>query len=132
MVKQTTTMVGDRIGDFINQLKNASAVNKTTVSVSHTNMLQSVAEVLKKAGYVESYEKVGKNTAKSLVVELAKPITYAKRISKPSRRVYTKSQLSPLGKGGQGVTVLSTPKGIMTSADARGEHVGGEVLFTII
>jgi len=132
MVKQTTTMVGDRIGDFINQLKNASSVNKTTVTVSHTKVLQAVAEVLKKSGYLSDYEKGGKDVSKSLTVEIATPITYAARVSKPSKRVYAKSGQAPVGKGGQGITVLSTPKGIMTSEDARTQHVGGEVLFTLI
>ena len=131
-VKTKSNMVGDRIGDFVNQLKNASAINRNTVSVAHTNMLQAVAEVLKVNGYLAGYEKSGKNVDKMLTVEIAKPITFARRISKPSRRVYAKSRTAPMGKGGQGITVLSTPKGIMTAAEASKQHVGGEVLFTLI
>jgi len=128
----TTTKIDDRIGDFINRLKNAGAVGKSTVVVAHTNMLQSIAEVLKKEGYLSGYEKEGKGIEKTLVVELAKPIMYAKRVSKPSRRMYSKSRTAPEGRGGRGITVLSTPKGVMTSTQAKVNHVGGEVLFTLI
>jgi small subunit ribosomal protein S8 len=127
-----TTKIDDRLGDFVNRLKNAAAVNQSTVEVTHTNLLQSIAEVLKQEGYLASYEKVGKSIEKSLVVNLAKPITYVKRISKPSRRLYSSARTAPEGRGGQGITVLSTPKGVMTSRQAKKDHVGGEVLFTII
>lgn len=124
--------VNDRIGDFINRLKNASAVNKNKVSVPHTNLLQSIAETLKKAGYLSSVTKTGKGVTKTLEVELAKPIEKTIRVSKPSRRLYTGAKTAPAGKGGRGITVLSTPKGIMSSVDAKEQHVGGEILFTIV
>jgi small subunit ribosomal protein S8 len=132
MVNITTTKIDDRIGDFINRLKNASAVNADEVVVAHTKLLQSVAEVLKKNGYLADYEKAGKGVQKHLRVTLAKPVEYARRVSKPSRRIYSSAKNAPVGRGGRGITVLSTPKGIMTSADAKQAHVGGEVLFTII
>ena len=127
-----TGVVGDRVGDFINRLKNASAVNKSAVSVSYTKMLHAVAEVLRKEGYLSSVEKTGKDVGKTLTVKIAKPIKFVRRHSKPSRRLYVKSKTAPLGKGGRGITVLSTPKGIMTSAEAKKSHVGGEILFTLI
>lgn len=125
-------MVNDRIGDFINQLKNASAIKRSHVSVDHTKMLESVAYTLKNAGYLSSVEKTGKGVAKKLEVEISKPIKTAFRISKPSRRMYSAAAQTPVGKGGLGVTVLTTPKGVMTSVEARAQHVGGEVLFTIV
>ena len=130
--KKNVVKIDDRVGDFINRLKNASAVNKTSVTVTHTKMLQAIAEVLKQEGYVSSYEKAGKGIEKHLVVELAKPVNYAKRVSKPSRRLYSSAKNAPVGQGGRGITVLSTPKGIMTSSKAKSEHVGGEILFTIV
>ena len=132
MVGKNTGVIGDRVGDFVNQLKNASAVNQSEVSVSYTKMLHAVAETLRKEGYLSSVEKSGKDVAKSLTVEIAKPIKFVRRHSKPSRRLYVKARTAPLGKGGRGITVLSTPKGIMTSADAKKDHVGGEILFTLI
>lgn len=128
----TTTKIDDRIGDFVNRLKNASAVNKTTVSVAHTKVLQAVAEVLEQEGYLSSVAKTGKGVAKTLEVEIAKPIKYVKRVSKPSRRLYTSAAKAPAGRGGQGITVLSTPKGVMTSRQAKTDHVGGEILFTLV
>lgn len=130
MVK--SAFVNDRIGDFINRLKNASALKQVKVVVPHTKLLQAVAETLKKAGYLSSVEKTGKGIEKMLEVELSKKIETAFRVSKPSRRLYTSAKTAPQGKGGRGVTILSTPQGIMTSVDAKQKHVGGEILFTIV
>lgn len=130
-------MVGDPIGDFIVRLKNAGAVNHESVSLPHSKMKMAVAEVLKNAGFVKSVEKQGKKVRKTIHVELlynkdgSPRITTVKRVSKPGRRIYKGAdEVFPV-RYGKGVLVLSTPKGILTDAQARKERVGGEALFEI-
>jgi len=130
-------MVGDPIGDFIVRLVNAGAVKHASVSVPHSKMKMAVAEVLKETGFVKAVEKQGKKVRKTINVELmykadgTHKITKVKRISKPSKRVYKAvDEIFPV-RYGKGVLVLSTPKGILTGAQAREARVGGEALFEI-
>lgn len=129
-------MVSDPIGDFIIQLKNASAVRKERVVVGYSQMLFSIAEKLKGRGFVKSVEKKGRKGIKLLEVELMyKPdgtgvIEDVKRLSKPGRRLYGKSKEIQAVRGGRGVLVISTPSGVMTGEEAREAKVGGELLFT--
>lgn len=130
-------MVGDPIGDFIVRLKNAGAVKHVSVSLPYSKMKMAVAEVLKASGFVKDVEKQGKKIRKTIHVELAYKedgtprITDVKRVSKPGRRMYKGSdEIFPV-RYGKGILVLSTPKGILTDAQARKERVGGEALFEI-
>ena len=130
-------MVGDPIGDFIVRLKNAGAVKHESVSIPHSKMKMAIAEVLQDAGFIKNVEKRGKKVRKTMHVDLAYKadgtprITEVKRISKPSRRMYKAvEEIFPV-RYGKGLLILSTPKGIMTDAQARKERVGGEALFEI-
>ena len=125
-------MVNDALSDFVNQLKTTSAVSKEKVVVSYSKFIHEIAKVLEQEGYLSSVTKVGKDVAKTLEVSIAKPVTYVRRHSKPSRRLYTDSRSAPQGRGGRGITVLTTPQGVMTSKEASQKHVGGEILFTLI
>lgn len=116
-------------------IKNAGAVKKTTVTVPHSKMKEAIAAVLKEEGYIKTY-KVDGDVKKSLEIVLeykgsSPRVNDVKRVSKSSKRVYTGvKEITPV-KYGHGISVLSTPKGIMTDKVARKEMVGGEVLFTI-
>lgn len=130
-------MVGDPIGDFIVRLVNAGAVKHDSVSLPHSNMKMAVAKVLQEAGFVKSVEKQGKKIRKTIHVDLlykedgTHKIDSVKRISKPGRRVYKSvDEIFPV-RYGKGLLILSTPKGILTDAQARKEKVGGEALFEI-
>jgi small subunit ribosomal protein S8 len=130
-------MVGDPIGDLIIRLKNAAEVKKASVSIPFSKLKHAVALTLRKVGYVGEISETGSGIGKMLVIELAydadaRPkINGVKRISKPGRRLYAKaSEIFPV-KYGKGVLVLTTPKGIMTDAEARRDKVGGETMFTI-
>jgi len=125
-------MVTDPIADFINKLKNASAVNKPEVEVPYSTFKHEVAKTLERLGYLSNVEKVGKDQTKTLQVEIIKPIESTIRLSKPSRRLYSKHTQAPRGKGGRGFTVISTPQGVMSTIEAQEKQVGGELLFTII
>jgi len=126
-------MVTDPIADFLIRLQNASKVNKESVTLPYSRMKHSIAQILHKEGYVGS---VDNNKSVSLSVALlykgGKPVIGgARRISKPSRRMYMSiHDIRPV-KRGHGLLVLSTPAGVLTGRDAREKRVGGEALFEI-
>jgi small subunit ribosomal protein S8 len=127
----------DPVADFINQLKNASAVKKECVSVPYSKFKLAIANKLKEEGYITSVVKKGKKSRKYIEVEIAyagagrKYISGVTRVSKPGRRMYTPAKSVRPVKYGRGSLILSTPKGIMTDAEARKENIGGEALFKI-
>lgn len=130
-------MTNDPVADLIIHLRNASAVGKASVSVPFSNFKLAIAEVLKNAGFVKAVEKKGKKVKKTLDISLSyresgEPvITGVKCISKPGRRVYRgANELFPV-RYGHGALILSTPKGVLTNADARKQKVGGEALFEV-
>ncbi len=130
--------MNDPIADFLIRIKNAGMAKKPFVLVPFSKMKLAVAEMLKNKGFLGEVSTKGKSpAAKQLQVEIiymedGKPrINDAKRISKPSRRLYEKAKNIKGYRMGVGMTVLSTPKGIMADIDARKANLGGELLFTI-
>lgn len=127
----------DPVANLIIKMKNAGAVGHPTVVVPYTKLNNAILEKLEQKRYIKSFSKNGKTPAtKSLEIELAytdgKPkIENAQRISKLSRRVYEKSTNLRSVRRGYGLSLISTPKGILTDSEARKAHVGGEVLFKI-
>lgn len=126
-------MVTDPIADFLIRLQNASKVKKESVSMPYSRMKLSIAEILRKEGYVKEVDttKTGALSV-ALLYKSGRPvITGAKRISKPSRRMYMSvHDIQPV-KRGRGLLLLSTPAGILSGKDAREKRVGGEALFEI-
>ncbi len=130
-------MVKDNVSDFLAKLKNAGISKKPSVLFPYSKLIAAIAELLQKEKYLTAIERKGKHMAKLIEVTLAydeagqSKINGISRISKPSRRVYSKStRLYPV-LNGLGRIVLSTPQGLMTDRTARREKVGGEVLFKI-
>ncbi len=126
----------DPVANLIVKIKNAGIVGHQTVSVPHTKLNLAILTKLAQKGYVKSHEVKGKGIERTIEVELAydgdKPkIEEFQRVSKLSRRVYEKSTNLRSVRRGYGLSIISTPKGILTDAEARKEHVGGEVLFKI-
>ena len=125
----------DPIANMLIAIKNAGLVNKTSVVMPSSKMKLAVLELLKKEGYVKAVNVT--NDIKPTVevalsyVNKSPRITDVKRVSKPSKRVYTGVKDIASVKYGHGLAVLSTPKGIMTDKEARKEMVGGEILFKI-
>jgi small subunit ribosomal protein S8 len=125
-------MVNDPISDLLVRLQNASRVGKASISVPFSQMKFAIANVLSKEGYVNSTDKKEYSITINLNYKAGQPvITGTKRISKPSRRMYMGTRDVRPVKRGHGLLVLSTPKGILTGAQARAERVGGEALFEI-
>jgi small subunit ribosomal protein S8 len=126
----------DKIGDMLVTIKNGGAAGKQSVEIPYSGYKMNIARALFQEGYIKSYAQ--KNTKKGNVLEVdllskeGEPkITQVKRISKPSRRLYINAKHITSVRQGHGAVFLSTPKGILTGANARKEHVGGEILFEI-
>ncbi len=129
--------LNDPIGDLITRIRNAQMRNKPKVSSPGSKLRQSVLEVLKTEGYIRGYASVEHTGGRSeLEIELkyfdGEPvIREISRISKPGRRVYASVKALPRINNGLGVSILSTPKGVMADHAARDANVGGEILFTV-
>lgn len=127
----------DPISNMLITIKNGTMVSKKSVVVPFSKIKLAIAECLKDNGFVAQVsKKTEKNNVSVLEIDLAYPmgksrITDVKRISKPSRRVYMGMRDIHTAKNGHGMTVFSTPKGIMSDKQARKEQVGGEALFMI-
>ncbi|MBP9760199.1 MAG: 30S ribosomal protein S8 [Candidatus Pacebacteria bacterium] len=127
----------DPIADMIIRMKNAAMANKDVVSMPMSKLKLAIAEKLKTRGFLSDVTSRGKNVTKTLEVTLARTsegthrLTDVKRVSKPGMRVYTGSSEIQRVRGGMGVVVVSTPKGVLFGDEARKEKVGGEVLFEI-
>lgn len=126
----------DPISNMIIMIKNGSLANKKTVVLPYSNLKNSIAECLKKEGYIADFSKKARKNHSVLEIELSyvgkKPkISEVERISKQSKRVYFGvKDIFPI-KNGSGILILSTPKGIMSGQMAKKEQVGGEALFKI-
>ena len=129
--------MNDPIGDMLTRIRNAQMRGKTAVETPASKVRAWVLDVLLAEGYIRGYEKTtGKDGHPALTIELkyyeGEPvIRELKRVSKPGRRVYAGVKEIPQVRQGLGVAIVSTPKGIMTDAQARTDNVGGEVLCTI-
>jgi small subunit ribosomal protein S8 len=127
----------DPISDLITRIRNAQMRNKSKISTPGSRMRANVLEVLKSEGYIRGYATVEHAGGRSEIeIELkyadGEPvIREIDRVSKPGRRVYVSARNLPRVNNGLGISVLSTPKGIMADHDAREANVGGEVLFTV-
>jgi small subunit ribosomal protein S8 len=125
----------DPIANMLIAIKNGGLVKKTTVILPSSKMKVAILELLKTEGYIKTYKVSGdvKQTVE-VVLEYKKDaprINGVARVSKQSKRIYTGVKDISSFKYGHGMTVLSTPKGILSDKQARKEQVGGELLFTI-
>ena len=129
--------VNDPLGDMIARIHNAQMRSKAKVSMPASRLRVSVLDVLKTEGYIRGYAAVDHSSGfKELEIELkyfdgAPVIREISRVSKPGRRVYASVKNLPRVNNGLGISVLSTPKGIMADHEARDANVGGEILFTV-
>ncbi|YAI81586.1 MAG: 30S ribosomal protein S8 [cyanobacterium endosymbiont of Rhopalodia sterrenbergii] len=128
----------DTISDMLTRIRNACAVRHPTTQVPTTKMTRSIAQVLKKEGFIEDFEETGEGVKQFLVLTLKykdksrQPIiNMLKRASKPGLRVYSKRKDLPRVLGGIGIAIISTSKGVMTDREARRQNVGGEILCYI-
>jgi small subunit ribosomal protein S8 len=126
-------MVTDTIGNFIIKIKNANLAGKDSVSTYTSKIKEAIAETLARIGYIESFSK--NNNTLDIVLkykaEKISKISGVQRVSKPSRRVYQKTEDIKPFKNGHGSSIISTSVGILSDKEATKQKVGGEVLFKI-
>ena len=129
--------INDPIGDLLARIRNGQLRGLAKVSCPASNLRARLLDVLKSEGFIRGYGKVEmKGKPREFEIELkyheGKPvIKELTRISTPGRRVYNSvSELKP-HRSGLGISILSTPQGVMSDADARAKHVGGEVLCRV-
>ena len=129
--------MNDPIGDMLTRIRNAQMRGKSTVSTPASKIRGWVLDVLADEGYIRGYEaSTDVNGHPTLEIALkyydgTPVIRELKRVSKPGRRVYMGSKEIPQVRQGLGVSIVSTPKGVMSDASARSQNVGGEVLCTV-
>lgn len=129
-------MVSDPIGDMLARIKNAYMAGKSSVSLPHSKLKETVAKILVEQRYLSSVSTKAEQAKKTLELDLryegSKPaFTDLKRKSKPGLRVYVGASAIPTVVAGTGTAVLSTPQGIMTGKEAKKRHIGGELLCEI-
>ena len=126
----------DPIADMLTRIRNAINVRKGEVVLPHSKAKQAVAELLKTSGFVKDVRVTDARIGKSLTVVIndedeSARITEIARLSRPGRRAYASAQEIPTIKGGRGVVIISTSKGMMTGQDAKKMGVGGELICKV-
>ncbi|WP_210529085.1 30S ribosomal protein S8 [Rubellimicrobium arenae] len=129
--------MNDPIGDMLTRIRNAQSRGKNAVLTPASKLRARVLDVLRDEGYIRGYEQVTNSAGHpELRIELkyyegTPVIREIKRVSKPGRRVYSGVKELPQVRQGLGVSIVSTPRGVMSDAHARAANVGGEVLCTV-
>lgn len=127
----------DPLGDMLTRIRNAQLRGKSKVSTPASRLRGSVLDVLEAEGFIRGYAKIDYTQGKSeFEIELkyadGEPvIREIQRVSTPGRRVYSSVKSLPVIYNGLGISILSTPKGVMSDSRAREENVGGEVLCQV-
>jgi len=127
--------LSDPLGDMLTRIRNGQAAQKSTITSPASRLRVNVLEVLAREGYIRGYNRdEGAHGALSIELKYhngAPVIRRLKRVSRPGRRVYSGVKDLPRVYNGLGIAILSTPRGVMSDAEAREAHVGGEVLCTV-
>src|ERR1044071_1932555 len=123
----------DPISDMLTRIRNAQRALLPVVEVPHSKMKESIAQILKKEGYVADVAVDGKTVKKTIKLRLKyqgkkSVIEGLRRVSRPGLRQYVGATEIPRVLGGLGVAVVSTPEGVMTGTQARKKNLGGELL----
>jgi small subunit ribosomal protein S8 len=130
-------MMTDPIADMLTRIRNGTGARKATIDVPWSRQKQEIARVLAEEGYLESVTAVEEGGRRALRIALRydgqrRPVIMGlKRVSRPSLRVYVGVDEIPDVRRGLGVSILSTPRGMLADKDARKEKVGGEVICTV-
>ena len=129
--------MSDPLGDMLTRIRNGQRTGKSKVRAPASKLRANVLEVLKREGYIRDYRtEQGDRGLNEVEIELkynegAPVIQEIARISRPGRRVYSKIKELPRVYNGLGISILSTPRGVMSDQEARAANVGGEVLCRV-
>jgi small subunit ribosomal protein S8 len=124
----------DPIADMLTRIRNAATARRTSLTMPYSKMKESIAGILKAAGYIEDFKTAEVDGFKSLELTLSRDaatITSLTRVSKPGRRIYVGAQEIPQVLGGRGLVIMSTSGGIMTGREARQKGLGGELICKV-
>jgi len=129
----------DPISDMLTQIRNAQTVGRSTVDIPFSKLKFSLAEILKKEGFLKKVSKKGRGAKRKIEIELLyedkknkiSKINQLKRVSKPGKREYIRSKDIYPVLSGKGISIISTSKGLMTGKEAKKKGLGGEVLCEI-
>ena len=126
----------DPLGDMLTRIRNGQRAKKDSVVSPASGLRTRVLDVLQREGYIRGYSEEALGAHKGIRIELkyfegAPAIQHVARVSKPVRRVYSGSQELPVIRNGLGITIVSTPKGVLSDAEARAQNVGGEILAEV-
>ena len=128
--------VTDPLGDMLTRIRNGQRARKDSVLSPASKLRTRVLDVLQREGYIRGYSEEQMGPAAGIRVELkyfeGQPaIKHVARVSKPGRRIYSGAQDLPRVRNGLGITIVSTPRGVLSDAEAREQNVGGEVLAEV-
>jgi len=126
----------DPLGDMLTRIRNGQQARKDSVLTPASKLRARVLDVLQREGYIRGYSDADGGVAAALRIDLkyfeGQPaIQHVARVSKPGRRVYSGAQDLPRIRNGLGIVIVSTPKGVLSDAEAREQNVGGEVLCQV-
>ena len=126
----------DPLGDMLTRIRNGQQARKDSIVTPASKLRVRVLDVLQREGYIRGYSEEELAGQKGLRIELkyfeGQPaIQHVARVSKPGRRVYSASRELPRIRNGLGITIVSTPRGVLSDAEARDQNVGGEVLAAV-
>lgn len=126
----------DPISDMLNRISNAQAVGFPMVEIPFSNLKYGIAQILAENNFIEKVEKKGRKTKKIMEITLKYEdkiplISKLKRVSKPGQRIYLNHHQIKRVRGGYGLAIISTSKGLMADKEARKQKLGGEVLCEI-
>ena len=126
----------DPLGDMLTRIRNGQRARKDSVLSPASKLRARVLDVLQREGYIRGYSEEEMGPAKGIRIELkyfeGQPaIKHVARVSKPGRRVYSGATELPRVMNGLGITIVSTPRGVLSDAEAREQNVGGEVLAEV-
>lgn len=126
----------DPVADLLTRIRNAQQMGIKQVQLPYSNIKNEILRVLQEEGFIESYETKTDGAKKDLSVTLkyyqGRPVIETiNRVSRPALRIYKQCSKLPKVRGGLGIAIISTPKGVMTDRAARTQNVGGEVLCTV-
>lgn len=124
--------MSDPLGDLLTRIRNGQRARLSTVGASNSRLHRNLLDVLAREGYIRGYTVDGRDITVELKYAEGQPsIRTIKRVSSPGRRVYSRVKDLRRVHNGLGITILSTPHGLMTDHDARRENVGGELLCEV-
>jgi len=130
-------MNSDPISDFLTRIRNASMVNKPTVSVPHSKFKYELSKLLKTEGYISDVKVNSESSKKELQIDLkysenGSPVLAGlNRLSTPGRRLYVGSDELPRNNGGLGTVIVSTSRGLLSDSEARKRKLGGELICEV-